>query len=193
MPLLLHTIGRSQRSGVLTQTIGASPPAYDTATSEGENRFTLARLNGQWNRRLDAGGRLEWKLGVGQGRFDGSTRREEATAGALTRMLDDRNEFVDRNLLAEGKSVFYTVSALFGGLPQEGSAAFVGNGRIMVLQFAILALGLAGSLYTARRIAHRRYRTPARRRSTLIPFTILITVLAALNVAMFLFPMAHRM
>ena len=97
------------------------------------------------------------------------------------------------HLLAEGKSVFYTVSALFGGLPQEGSAAFVGNGRIMVLQFAILALGLAGSLYTARRIAHRRYRTPARRRSTLIPFTILITVLAALNVAMFLFPMAHRM
>ena len=105
MPLLLHTIGRSQRSGVLTQTIGASPPAYDTATSEGENRFTLARLNGQWNRRLDAGGRLEWKLGVGQGRFDGSTRREEATAGALTRMLDDRNEFVDRNLLAEGKFI----------------------------------------------------------------------------------------
>ena len=103
MPLLLHTIGRSQRSGVLTQTIGASPPAYDTAMSEGDNRFTLARLNGQWNRRLDAGGRLEWKFGAGQGRFDGASRREESTAGALTRVLDDRNEFVDRNLLAAAK------------------------------------------------------------------------------------------
>jgi hypothetical protein len=88
--------------------------------------------------------------------------------------------------------VFFTVGALFGG-QHEGSAAFVGNGTIQVLQFAILALGLAGSRYTARQIAHRRYRTPARRRSTLAPFTILILALAALNVAMFLFPMAHRM
>jgi len=96
------------------------------------------------------------------------------------------------HLLAEGKTVLFTVGALFGQ-HQEGSAALVGNGKILVLQFAILALGLAGSLYAARRITHRRYLTPARRRSTLIPFTILIGVLAALNVAMFLFPMAHRM
>jgi len=96
------------------------------------------------------------------------------------------------HLLAEGKSVFYTLGALFGQ-HQEGSAALVGNGTIQVLQFALLALGLAGSVYTAQRIAHRRYLTPARRRSTLVPFTVLIGILAALNVAMFLFPMAHRM
>jgi ferredoxin len=96
------------------------------------------------------------------------------------------------HLLAEGRSVFYTVGALFGQ-QQDGSAALVGSGTIRVLQFTVLALGLAGSLYTARRIAHRRYLTPARRRSTLVPFTVLIGVLGALNVAMFLFPMAHRM
>ena len=96
------------------------------------------------------------------------------------------------HLLAEGGSVFHTVGALFGQ-QATGSAALVGNGTIQILQFALLAAGLAGSLYTARRIAHRRYLTPARRRSTLIPVTILIAVLAALNVAMFLFPMAHRM
>ena len=96
------------------------------------------------------------------------------------------------HLLAEGKSVFYTVGGLFGQ-HAEGSAALVGNGTIQVLQFAILGLGLAGSVYTARRITHRRYLTLARRRSTLIPFTVLIGVLTALNVVMFLFPMAHRM
>ena len=79
------------------------------------------------------------------------------------------------------------------GGSSSGSGALVGNGTIQVLQFTLLALGLAGSLYTARRIAHRRYATPARRRSTLVPFTILIGVLGALNVVMFLFPMAHRM
>ena len=96
------------------------------------------------------------------------------------------------HLLAEGGSVFTTVGALFGG-QTTGSPALVGNGTIQMLQFALLALGLAGSLYTARRIAHRRYLTPGRRRSTLLPFTVLIGVLAALNVVMFLSPMAHRM
>ena len=38
--------------------------------------------------------------------------------------------------------------------------ALVGTGTIQVLQFTLLAAGVAGSLYTARRIAHRRYRTP---------------------------------
>jgi polyferredoxin len=96
------------------------------------------------------------------------------------------------HLLAEGGSVFYTVGALFGG-QAEGSPALAGNGTIQILQYLLLALGLAGSLYTARQIAHRRYRTPARRRSTLIPFSVLIVVLGALNAVMFLSPMAHRM
>ena len=96
------------------------------------------------------------------------------------------------HLLAEGKSVFHTVGALFGQ-QATGSAALVGNGTIQVLQFALLALGLIGSWYTVRRIAHRRYLPPARRRSTLLPFMTLIGVLGALNVVMFLFPMAHRM
>jgi ferredoxin len=96
------------------------------------------------------------------------------------------------HLLAEGGSVFFTVGALFGG-QASGSPALVGNGTIQVLQYILLALGLAGSLYTARRIAHRRYRTPARRLWTLVPFSVLIVVLGALNAAMFLYPMTHRM
>jgi hypothetical protein len=96
------------------------------------------------------------------------------------------------HLLAEGKSVFYTVGALFGG-HASGSSALVGNATIQVMQFALLALGLLGSFYTLRRIAYRRYLTPARRRVTLIPFTVLIGVLGALNVVMFMYPMAKRM
>jgi hypothetical protein len=96
------------------------------------------------------------------------------------------------HLLAEGNSVFYTVTALFGA-HNSGPTALVGNGTIQVLQFALLALGLAGSLYTVKRIAHRRYLTPGRRLSTMVPFSALIVVLAALNVAMFMVPMTHRM
>ena len=96
------------------------------------------------------------------------------------------------HLLSEGNSVFYTVAELFG-IHKMGSAALVSNGTIQILQFALLALGIAGSLYTVKRIANRRYGTPARQRTTQLPFLILIGLLGALNVALFLFPMAHRM
>jgi hypothetical protein len=61
------------------------------------------------------------------------------------------------------------------------------------LQYTFLALGLVGSLYTLRAITHRRYLTSARRRSTILPFSVLIGILTALNVVMFMYPMAHRM
>jgi ferredoxin len=96
------------------------------------------------------------------------------------------------HLLAEGKSVFYTVASLFGS-HATGSSAIVGNGTIRILQFMVLALGLWGSFYTVRRITYRRYGDTKIRTTTLLPYSILIGVLGALNVAMFLFPMAHRM
>src|SRR5450631_67477 len=96
------------------------------------------------------------------------------------------------HLLAEGGSVISTVEALFGG-KYNGSTMLVGNGPIQVLQYTFLALGLAGSLYTLRAITHRRYLTATRRRFTMLPFSVLIGILTALNVVMFMYPMAHRM
>jgi polyferredoxin len=96
------------------------------------------------------------------------------------------------HLLAEGKSVYYSVGSLFGS-QATGSAALVSNGTIRILQFLILALGFWGSIYTVRRITNRRYSSAGMRKSTMIPFTALVGLLMALNVAMFLFPMAHRM
>jgi polyferredoxin len=96
------------------------------------------------------------------------------------------------HLLAEGGSVISTVGALFGG-KYTGAAMLVGNGPIQILQYTFLTLGLVGSLYTLRAITHRRYLTPTRRRSTMLPFSVLIGILTALNVVMFMYPMAHRM
>ena len=56
----------------------------------------------------------------------------------------------------------------------------------------MVAAGLAGSLLTAYRITNRRHVTPARRHAILIPVTVLIVVLGALNAAMFLFPMGKN-
>ncbi|WP_245701252.1 hypothetical protein [Sanguibacter gelidistatuariae] len=97
------------------------------------------------------------------------------------------------HLLAEGGSVYTAVVALFGVEARGVNPALLSTGTIQVLQFALLGLGVAGSSYTARRIAHRRYRTSARRRATLIPYAAIIALLGAMNVWMFLLPMAHRM
>jgi polyferredoxin len=99
------------------------------------------------------------------------------------------------HLLAEGKSIFVTGLALFGRESGEGSAAVAGANTIQALQYTILALGVAGSVYTAYRIAAARSdRLPRLTgRLLLAPYASLILVLAGLNVWLFALPMAHRM
>lgn len=123
-----------------------------------------------------------------------STRQNFARFGYALIPLDVAGHVAHNlfHLLAEGKSVFYSVGSLFGH-GATGSTALVGNGTIRILQFMVLALGLWGSFYTVRRITYRRYSDPEIRKATLLPYSILIGVLGALNVALFLFPMAHRM
>ena len=103
MPLLIYGTGTTQRSGTLTQTVGAAPAPYDRSATDGDGSFTLLRLNGQWNHRVEAGGRVETKFGLGQGRSVSASLRNETAAGVLTRTLDDRSDIVDRNLLLATK------------------------------------------------------------------------------------------
>ena len=105
LPLLLHGIGTTRRSGTLTQAVGAQPPAYDQSATDGDVSYTLLRLNGHWNHRFEAGGRLEGNLGLGQTRVLNASLRREYSAGTLTRTLDDHGDTLDRNLLLGGKFV----------------------------------------------------------------------------------------
>ena len=105
MPLLIYSTGTTVRTGGLTQTVGATAAPYDTARTDVDSGYSLARLNGQWNQRFENAGRLESKFGFGQGRYASAGLRKEMTGGALSRTLDDRAEFIDRNLLLSGKYV----------------------------------------------------------------------------------------
>ena len=115
------------------------------------------------------------------------------------------------HLLAEGKSILYTGLALVGVESHGESAAIFGTETIRILQFIILGLGAAASIYTAYRIAKSNYEqreipgytaeiaaTIETREANVgvhshLPFALLIIVLTALNVYFFLLPMAHRM
>jgi iron complex outermembrane receptor protein len=105
MPLLVYGSGSTQRSGTLTQSVGATGVPYDTSATDGDGSVALLRLNGQWNHRLEQGGRFEWKFGLGQGHSISRSLRNEYTAGALSRTLSDRGDTLDRNALLSGKFV----------------------------------------------------------------------------------------
>lgn len=96
------------------------------------------------------------------------------------------------HLLSEGGVLFSSVASMLGFAPGNVSPALAGSSTILVLQMIILALGIAGSAYTIRRITNRRYGSVARRRATSLPFLVLLGVLSVMNVYLFLLPMAHR-
>lgn len=127
----------------------------------------------------------------------GTTREHFASFGYALIPLDIAGHIAHNlfHLLAEGKSILTTALALFGRESAGGSAALVGTGTIQVLQYMLIALGVAGSLYTAHRIAAARSTAHARpaRRLLLAPYATLIIALAAVNVWLFALPMAHRM
>jgi polyferredoxin len=96
------------------------------------------------------------------------------------------------HLLAEGKAIVFTGLELFGQPATGGSTALVSIPTIQLLQYALLALGAFGSLYTIYRIAKNHY-GPGAMRLTLAPYAVLIAVFGLINAWLFALPMAMRM
>ncbi|MGH8797280.1 MAG: TonB-dependent receptor plug domain-containing protein, partial [Caldimonas sp.] len=89
-PLLLYSTGTWRRTGVLQQVVPAVPASgclasgigslngeclYDHSTSAGAGDYSLARLNGQWNRKLNEIAKVEARAGVGLSRWSGHSLR----------------------------------------------------------------------------------------------------------------------
>lgn len=97
------------------------------------------------------------------------------------------------HLLAEGKSVIFTFMGLFGMQMHEQSTAFVSDSTIQILQFALIALGTFGSIFTAFKIAKSNFEAEGKTIGSLLPFAVLSIVFAAINIYLFMLPMAMRM
>lgn len=96
------------------------------------------------------------------------------------------------HLLAEGKAVIFTGLALFGQEVHGLSPALLDTSVIQILQYVLVALGAVGSLYTAYRIAKHNY-GEGKTLTAFAPYAVLIAVLTAMNVWLFVMPMAMRM
>jgi len=94
------------------------------------------------------------------------------------------------HLFAEGKAVLFNTAALIG-TPMTGDAALLSTSTIQALQFGVLALGIAGSIFTAYKIAQRSpgRSTPIR---AFVPQLVVLILFGLVNVYLFTLPMAHR-
>jgi ferredoxin len=85
----------------------------------------------------------------------------------------------------EGKAVWFNTTGLFG-YPMSGDLALASTGVVQLLQYLVVVLGLAGSVYAVYRIGGR-----ASWRK-LLPYYALMLLLAAINIYLFSLPMMHR-
>jgi polyferredoxin len=97
------------------------------------------------------------------------------------------------HLLAEGKSILYTAMTLFGQAVAHGaSPAVVSMETIQILQYGLIALGFMGTLYACYRIAKSNH-VEGKVWGTFVPYAVLTVILTAMNVYLFMLPMAMRM
>jgi iron complex outermembrane receptor protein len=121
---LIHSEGDNASRGTLDETIGDpdDPPAFARSETRSDSRFTLRRLNAQFNHRLGEGTRLEWRGGLGDGHWrNTSLRQEYDSQGDPGRTIDDRTDNRDRNLSLSLKAL-HTLErghSLVGGVEFE--------------------------------------------------------------------------
>ncbi len=80
-----------------TSTLTNAPLDYASSQTDSDGRFTLQRLNANYNHRLGSSGpRLEWRAGVSRNRSQGdSARRDFDDAGSPVRTIDERTDSRD--------------------------------------------------------------------------------------------------
>ncbi|WP_457324780.1 TonB-dependent receptor plug domain-containing protein [Roseateles sp. P5_E11] len=99
------------------------PGFFDQADTDGDNRFTMARLNAQWQSKLSSDTRVEARGGIGRARGESHSVRQERLAGAATRLQDDNNTSRDSNWSALAK-ISHNLGgdhALVSGIEGEGT------------------------------------------------------------------------
>lgn len=94
----------SQLLQTTTPTPAVKPPGFfDQADTDGDNRFTMARLNAQWQSKLSADTRVEARGGLGRARGESHSLRQESLAGAASRLQQDDNTSRDSSWSALAK------------------------------------------------------------------------------------------
>lgn len=95
------------------------------------------------------------------------------------------------HLFAEGGSIYITGATFFGQTAADVSPALLSSKTIQVLQYALVILGIIGSMYAVYRIARKNF--PEKIWATSLPYGVVILLLGVINLVLFSLPMSMRM
>lgn len=106
MPFVVYS--RSHNSGTIalsqTQTVaGTSTASTDSANTSGDGNFGMARLNGQWRRKLSADSAMEWKFNTGGWDSTSHTYQTPTGGGSVLPSLNQSATTRDRSISLNGK------------------------------------------------------------------------------------------
>ncbi len=106
MPFVVYS--RSHNSGTIalsqTQTVsGTSTASTDSANTSGDGNFGMARLNGQWRRKLSADSTMEWKFNTGGWDSTSHTYQTPTGGGSVLPSLSQSATTRDRSVSLNGK------------------------------------------------------------------------------------------
>lgn len=96
---------------------------YDQARTDTDTRYSMGRLNAQWNKRLGEDSRAEFKGGVGAFDLHSDSLRQEFIDGASSRTQQDRIRNHDRSWTLSGKLThdLEDKHQFVGGIETEGA------------------------------------------------------------------------
>jgi iron complex outermembrane receptor protein len=99
-------------------------PLFDHTLSDSTSRFSMLRLNSQWNQRLANGARLELRGGLGRSASTSHTLRRELDLNEVqTRLLDDATDISDTSysLTTKVSKLLDNDHSLVSGVELEGT------------------------------------------------------------------------
>ena len=130
-PLLIHNEGQTDSRSTIDERIAepGNPLDFARTATHSSGRFTLMRLNGQFNHRLGTNTRLEWRFGLGDGHWRNVSLRQEfppSGSAAAARTVDDHTDVRDRNASVSLKAS----NTLDGGQSLVGGIELERNRRV---------------------------------------------------------------
>jgi iron complex outermembrane receptor protein len=103
MPFVAFSQGRTPGLTQLDQSLGTAPRTYESANTLTNNHFAIARLNGQWRRKLSADSNMEWKFNLGGWNSNTDFNQTPITPPGLLQAVTEGTQTQDRSATASGK------------------------------------------------------------------------------------------
>jgi iron complex outermembrane receptor protein len=102
MPFVGLSRGSTAGRVIVDQEVSGQSSLNDKASTQNDNHFAIARLNGQWRRKLSSDSNVEWKFNVG-GWNSQTNYSQTALNNALLPTYAEESNIQDRSLSLGGK------------------------------------------------------------------------------------------